>query len=173
VNTQRKALFSAVVLLLLFGCTAAPPELSLQPGASLSGVKLLAVAPVSNDTGQTFELDIAGILTDDLASALRLKGYTVTDTNSASPAPVIVQCNFISYAPGNAFQRWLAPGLGPTVATVKTLLIDKNTGDVLGGMVTRKEVTRGGLFSVGAYRSILQGVAREVAEAIDNKVKGS
>ena len=166
-----KALPLLVASLLLVGCSA-PPELVMQPGASLSGRILLAVAPAVNDTGQTYELDIAGVFTDDLASALRSKGYIVTDSNTAPADAVIVQCSFITYAPGNAFQRWLAPGWGATEATVKTSLIDKNTGSVVGGMLTRKQVESGGLLSLGAYKYILQRVADDVAEAIDKKIKG-
>jgi Domain of unknown function (DUF4410) len=170
---KRKALSLVAALLLSAGCTApSPPELTMQPGASLSASTLLAVAPASNDTGQTYELDITGVFTDDLRSALRSKGYTVADSNTAPPNAVIVQCSFISYAPGNAAQRWIFPGLGPTEATVKTSLIDENTGNVLGGMLTRKEVTGGGLLSVGAYKFILQHVANDVADAIDKKIKG-
>ena len=144
----------------------------MQQGASLSGIKQLAVAPASNDTGQTYELDISAVFTDDLTSALRSRGYTVLDPNTAPADTVIVQCSFVSYAPGNAFQRWLMPGLGPTDATVKTSLVNKSTGSVLGIMLTEKRETGGGLLSVGAYKYILDRVANEVAEVIDNKIKG-
>jgi hypothetical protein len=144
----------------------------MKPGVSLSGLKQLGVAPASNDTGQTYELDIGGVFTNDLVSALRSKGYTVTDPNTAPADTVIVQCSFITYAPGNAAQRWLLPGLGPTEATVKTSLIDKSTGSVLGVMLTMKRETGGGLLSVGAYKYILQRVADDVAEVIDRKIKG-
>jgi hypothetical protein len=172
-GVQRRAAILIAALLLVVSCTAPPPELEMQPGASLLGRKTLAVAPASNDTGQTYELDIAGVFTDDLTSALRSKGYTVVDATTAPADAVIVQSSFISYAPGNAFQRWLMPGLGPTEATVKTILTDKSTGSVLAGMLTRKEVTSGGLFSVGAYEFILQHVADAVAAAIDKKIKGT
>jgi hypothetical protein len=144
----------------------------MQPGASLSGITRLAVEAASNDTGQTYELDISGVFTDDLISALRSRGYTVLDPNTAPADTVIVQCSFISYAPGSAFQRWLLPGSGSTEATVKTSLINKSTGSVLGRMLTEEHQTSGGLYTVGAYKYILERVANEVAEGIDTKIKG-
>ncbi len=173
-RTRRRAVLLIAALLPVVGCAPpAPPELTMLPDASLSGIKMLGVAPASNDTGQTYELDIGAIFTDDLTSALRSKGYTVIEPNSAPPDAVIVQCSFVSYAPGNAFQRWLVPGLGPTQATVKTSLIDKKSGHILGGMVTGEEVASGGLLSAGAYKFILQRVADEVAGAIDRQIKGN
>jgi Domain of unknown function (DUF4410) len=172
-SAQRRAAILIAALFLVVSCTAPTPELEMQPGASLLGRTTLVVAPASNDTGQTYELDIAAVFTLDLTSALRSKGYTVVEVTTASADAVIVQSSFVSYAPGSAFQRWLMPGLGPTEATVKTVLTEKSTGSVLGGMLTRQEVTHGGLYSIGAYKYILQDVAGAVAAAIDKKIKGT
>ena len=171
---RREALLFLVAVLGVAGCTAGRPlpELMMQPGASLSGITQLAVAPASNDTGQTYELDIGDVFTNDLVSALRSRGYTVADPNTAPADTVLVQCSFISYAPGNAAARWLFPGLGPTEATIKTSLINKGTGKVLGAMLTQKEETGGGLLSVGAYKYILERLANDVADVIDKKIKG-
>lgn len=170
---MRSNVVLLTVLLLLTGCATEQPQLVTVPGVSLAGYKTLAVAPASNDTGQSSDFDFAAIFTDDLKSALQAKGYDVSDANAAPADALIVQCSFVNYAPGNAFQRWLLPGLGTTQTTVKTTLIDKKTGKALGDMVTIKAITGGFFGGVGGYRSILESVASDVSTAIDNKIKGA
>jgi len=170
---MRSTIAALVLLLSLTGCAPEQPQLVTEPGVSLSGYKSLAVAPAANETGQKFDFDFVGVLTKDLKSALMSKGYDLSDSNVSPPEALIVECSFVNYAPGNAFQRWLLPGWGTTQATVKTTLVDKKTGKAVGDMVTTKQVA-GGLFGgVGAYCSILESVASDVATAIDNKIKGS
>ena len=162
-----------LLLLISFaGCATQPPELTTQPGVSLSGRKLI-VAPTVNETGKAYDFDIAQVFTSDLQSALQAKGYELASMSQPPPDAVIVQCTFLSYAPGNAAKRWLLPGWGSTEATVKTSLVDHATGRIVGGMLTRKEVAGGGLLSVGADESILQTIADDVAGAINDKVRGS
>jgi hypothetical protein len=117
------------------------------------------------------DFDFAGTFTQDLKSALQTKGYTLIEGEAASPDTLLVQCSFIAYAPGNAFQRWLLPGVGETQATVKTTLVDKKSGRPVGDLVTTKVVTGGFLGGLGGYNSVLGSVADDVATAID-KDKG-
>ncbi len=172
---MRSGVVILTMLLLLTGCATEQPQLVTEPGVSLAGYKTLAVAPASkdNDTGQSADFDFAKLFTEDLKSELQSKGYDVSDANAAPASALIVQCSFVNYAPGNAFQRWLLPGWGTTQTTVKTTLVDKKTGKALGDMVTIKAITGGFFGGVGGDRSILESVASDVSTAIDNKIKGA
>jgi len=181
---MRCSLVALTVLLLVTGCATEPqPQLVTDPGVSLAGYKELEVAPAVNNTGQTFDFDFVSVFTEDLKSALQAKGYHVSNVNGSTPDALIVQCTFVTYSPGNATERMV--GAGTTEATVKTTVVDKKSGKAVGDMVTTKKI--GGGFpllcpacavivaasTIGEYKRILQGVADDVASAIDNKIKGS
>jgi uncharacterized protein DUF4410 len=171
VNFLRVAIGLGFVLL-LGGCfNTEQPALVTEPGVSLSTYKSSQVAPATNETGQTFDFDFATAFTQDLTAALQAKGYSVVD--ASAPGVLVVQCSFVSYAPGNAFQRWLLPGLGESQATVKTTLADGKSGEPVADVVTTETVTGGFFGGIGGYSSVLQTVANDVATAIDNKMKGS
>src|SRR5216684_3416890 len=75
--------------------------LMMEPGASLSGYKAIAVATVSNETGQTSHFDFASAFAEDLKAALRSKGYDISDYKASPPDVLIVQCSIMNYVPGN------------------------------------------------------------------------
>lgn len=160
------------LLLLLCGCVAAKPMVSMEKGVSLKTYKIFEVAPAINETGETFEFDVTGELTQKLKSRLKEKGYIVAEENNseASENVLVLQNSLMDYKPGNAFGRWLMPGAGVTQATVKTSLIDKKTENIIGEMVTSESVAAGGLYSVGAYKQILDTIAKGIANEIDKRM---
>jgi len=160
-----------LLLLLLGGCAVtAKPMVSMERDASLKEYKVFEVMPTINETGETFEFNVTNELTENVKSRLREKGYTVEE--AIIPEGVLVIKNsLMDYEAGNAFGRWLAPGVGVTQATVKTSLIDKTTGTIIGEMVTSESVSSGGLFSVGAYKQILDNIAKGIANEIDTRMK--
>ena len=164
--------FIPVLFLLLFlcGCVAAKPMVSMEEGASLKTYKVFQVAPAINETGETFEFDVTGELTNKVKLRLTEKGYKVEEV-SASEGVLVIKNSLMDYEAGNAAGRWLAPGVGVTQATVKTSLIDKTTGTIIGEMVTSESVSGGGLFSVGAYKQILDTIAKGIANEIDTRMK--
>jgi hypothetical protein len=164
--------FIPVLFLLLFlcGCVAAKPMVSMEEGAFLKTYKVFQVAPAINETGETFEFDVTGELTNKVKLRLTEKGYKVEEV-SASEGVLVIKNSLMDYEAGNAAGRWLAPGVGVTQATVKTSLIDKTTGTIIGEMVTSESVSGGGLFSVGAYKQILDTIAKGIANEIDTRMK--
>lgn len=165
---------SIVLLIFAFiaGCVTSKPMVSMMQGVSLIGYKVFEVPPVLNETGKTFEFDVSDTLTQNIKSKLRDKGYIVSDGTVPSEEILIIKSSLLSYEPGSAFKRWIAPGFGKTQATVKTSLIEKRTGKVLGELVSAEAVSAGGLYSAGADRRILDAIAEGIAEEIEKKVKG-
>ncbi len=180
---MKDSVLIAAGLLLLAGCATGQPQLMMEPGASLSGYKAIAVATVSNETGQTSHFDFASAFAEDLKAALRSKGYDISDYKASPPDVLIVQCSIMNYVPGNTSKQIFtmvslpftwgvtfgSDPWGTSKAGVKTLVLDKGTGRALAHMVTIKQVDPW----FGGYKSILQSVATDVATAIDNRIKGT
>ena len=142
----------------------------MEADASLKDYNVIELMPAINETGETFEFNVIEELTEKVALRLSEKGYIVEKTTMSEEA-LVIKNSLMSYKPGNAFERWLMPGAGVTQATVKTTLIDKKTGDVLGEMVTSESVSAGGLYSAGAYKTILDTIAKGIAKEIDSRIK--
>jgi uncharacterized lipoprotein YajG len=170
---MKRIVLIIAMSLLIAGCVIEQPQVISQPGISFAHYNALGIAPASNDTGQSADFDFAETFTQDLRSALRGKGYQISDASEAPPDGLIVQCSFVNYEEGNAFTRWLAFGLGASKATVKTTLVDKKSGKAVGDIVTVKEITGGVLGGIGGYEAVLESVANDVSIAIDNKIKGA
>jgi Domain of unknown function (DUF4410)/RcsF lipoprotein len=172
-SEMRRARQFLVTFVFLCGCgVQQPPQLVTQPGISLSDYKVLAVAPISNETGQNYDFDFVGAFTEDLSSALRSQGYHVASASSAPDGSLLVRCRVLAYEPGNAFERYMLPGTGETEVTVATSLVDKKTNEVLGGISTSKEVMVGAFGAPGAYKSVFEAVSQDIAVSIDRKIKG-
>ena len=83
---------------------------------------------------------------------------------------MVLKTKLIEYEPGNAFGRWLLPGLGTTVCTMHAEILDKNTGALVGRMESRQTVSFGGAYSIGADQYICKRVADELMRDIDKKL---
>jgi len=144
------------------------PIVWLDDGVSLEGVKQLVVHPVSNDTGETFEFDVATEMTATMASELRAAGLTILAPGASQPDSdaVIMKNSLIYYTPGNVGGRWVGMGGGAAVCILRSYLIHPSTSEVIGEIVIVKQVAGGGLFSAGAGESVPRKVAEESAEQL-------
>jgi len=69
---------------------------------------------------------------------------------------------------GDAFQRWLWPGLGKTVLEVHCELQD---GDrVVGRADAKRTVDAGGGYTIGAWKSIYNDVAADIVEDVSTQL---
>src|SRR5229473_6858807 len=174
IHMKAKLGLSFVASTFIFGCTTVkPPEVTLEPNASLARYKDLAVASVTIEQGQSLDPKLADELAVDLTTALKTKGYGVTDYNSAPAGSLIVQCSYVSYRPGNAVETStvtalmlasaIIPGAplvmlplshaGDILATVSVTLVDKNTAKQLGDMVVVKELPPGPAYGSEGFTS--------------------
>lgn len=172
---MRKALVLFWLFLLVFtgGCATGKPMAWVEKGTSLSRYRQLEVMPVSNDTGKEYDFDVVGTLTEKIRSQLTDKGYGARGGGAAGDAVLVLKGRLTAYEPGSAAKRWLAPGHGTTHCTVRVSLIDKESGKSVGEIIVAKAISEGGLFSIGADKSILEVVASDIAETLDNKMKES
>ncbi len=181
-----------LLLLVVGGCS--PREklmVRMENGVSLSEYKVFEVMPVSNETGKTFEFDVADELTQHIKAKIKDKGYVINERKEVKDSVLVIKSSLMTYEPGSAGMRLLDlgvevasniryEGIGDTRATVRTSFIDKMTGKVIGEMVITEQVGTIGrwilpeesLLTVGAYKKILGVVAKAIANEIDKNVKG-
>lgn len=146
--------------LLAAGCatptgTKTESELLPRPGARVE------LGEVTNPSGQRFDVDATGLLREAMANSLREESLA---WSPGSPGDrFLLSLAIREYRPGNAFQRWLAPGYGSTVLAVEGTLRDAATGALAATVLHRRSVHWGGAYTIGAWRSVFGWVADDIA----------
>jgi hypothetical protein len=151
----------------LQGCYAGKSTLITPEGISLSGYKAIELS-VQNETGATFPFDIAAYLTEQLVQVLRERGYSVQEPAPVGQSILRLDASIVAYQPGSAVQRWLGTG-GKTQATVRAFLFDKASSASLGEILSVKWISEGGLYTIGADRTIFHVVASNIADEIQRR----
>ncbi len=117
--------FAVVITVFLAGCGATNLESKLPESFSLQPGQTIEFLPIENVTGKTLDPPADQIFNQYMSGLLKeRKLLNVTN----EPATVILKSKLIEYEPGNAFGRWLLPGLGTTVCTVDAEILEKGTG---------------------------------------------
>ena len=160
-----------LVMSLTTACATGQPVIWVEQGVSLSNYHAVEVRRVANDTGQTFDFDVAGSLTDKVRSKLAERGVRLTEGGRVVEGILVLSTSLTTYAPGSAPARWVVPGAGTTECIVKGALLDGQTGAQLGVLLSHRSVSSGGLFSVGADQWILDMVATDIADAVANTLR--
>ncbi len=165
---KNSCLFLCV--LALTGCGAVSLDSQLPDSFVLKEGQTIEFLPVENVTGKTLEPPVDKIFDQHMANLLKDKKLLNT---TAQPAHFILKSKLIEYEPGNAFGRWLLPGIGTTVCTVHAELLDKKTGALIGRMESRQTVSVGGAYSIGAHTYICKRVADALMGEIDKKLENT
>jgi hypothetical protein len=166
---KGRFVFLYLISLFFISC-ASKPVVRMENVDSLAKYGAFEVVPVTNETGKTYDFDVAGELTKYIKSQLKERGYVVGDNIVGEKSILIIKSSLIAFKPGSAFKRWLLPGVGKTHATVRISLIDKASGTLVGEMVSTEVVSRGGLYSAGADHWILNTIAKGVVNEIDKRM---
>jgi hypothetical protein len=159
-----------VCILFLVGCGATSFDSKLPDTFRLQSGQTLEFLPVENVTGKTLDPAADQIFNEYMTGLL--KERTLLNLGS-EPAVAVLKSKLIEYEPGNAFGRWLLPGLGTTVCAIDAELLEKNTGALIGRMQSRQTVSIGGAYSIGADSYICKRVADDLIKEIDKKVQGA
>ena len=102
---------------------------------------------------------------------LEEKGYNVIDDPNKKKKVLLIKTTLISYVPGSAFKRWLSPNLGKTQATVRAILIDKDSGEIISDIVFAEAIQWGGLYSIGSHKIILSNIAKGLINQIEQEME--
>ena len=116
-------------------------------------------------------MDIEGLLRDALESALEDQGLQRSDNPESDLYTLSAQ--IVNYEKGSAFKRWVLPEYGSTILSVNFELSDTQDGSFVGSIPVRRTVRAGGVFTIGAWRTIFRNVADDVAKALAKAMKST
>jgi hypothetical protein len=168
VVTRYLFVFGLFITAFLAGCGATNLDSKLPESFSLRPGQTIEFLPIENVTGKTLEPPADQIFNEYMSGLLKdRKLLNVTN----EPATVILKSKLIEYEPGNAFGRWLFPGLGTSVCTVNAEMLEKGTGALVGRVQSRQTVSIGGAYSIGADMYICKRVADDLIKEIEKKVQ--
>jgi len=171
ISNRFKYLFLVICIsLLLVSCAirqkvGPAKELTLDPDYKYKIEKVEVVEK------EEYKVDAAKMMWTALEESLREKDLLWTESSKQNYYAISVQ--ILDYDMGSAFKRWLIPGYGSTVLGVHTDVIDVDTGQKVSELEHRKTVAGGGLYSVGAWKTIFNTVATDIATDIERKYSGS
>ena len=174
--TQK--LLVVFLAVLVSACAGKPSFVWVQKGVSFAGYQTIELTPIQDETGgedatgEPFEFDVPGEITKHIKSGLESKGYMVRQDTQVSEGALVIQTHLLQYEPGTALGRWMGSGIGRARCTIRSFLIDKKTGNVLGDIVVPAAVSEGGLFSIGAGSWIIGATAQDVVDEVDRLIKG-
>ena len=166
----RTQLFLAVVVLFFVTgpvfAALGSPIVWLADDVSLKGYTQVILYPVSNDTGERFEFDVAAAIADSVRTALSEAGLQIIDHDESESEDdaLILKSSIVFYAPGSVGGRWIGMGGGAAVCILRTYVIAKDSDEIMGEIIVAKQVATGGLFSAGAGKSVPDRTAREMVE---------
>jgi len=152
-------------------CASPGGQGAVRPSAQITADKRFAVGAVSVRASATKPagIDVKGLMTQSLNDALAKAGSKWSGAATQDHATInIVVTN---YEPGNAFGRWLLPGLGATVLSVEGAVIDSD-GSTLATIRDQRGVYAGGAYTIGAWDYIFDVVAKDVVAGLDRRTQG-
>lgn len=154
---KRKNYLYLFLFFTLISCSTTSTIEPVSEGSSLKSYLVNDII-VLNKTGETYgEIDIVSLMKNAINKNISPINSNL-DMNKASLEIYIVQ-----YQEGNAFGRWLAPGLAKTILSVETSL--KNTdGEILLQSQVTRSVGAGGGYTIGAWSKVFEDVAKKIVE---------
>lgn len=139
----------------------------LKPGISATFRVGDVVDAASKDKrGDHADFDIA---TEMRARLIEELGKSKLLAREGDSAVYVLNARITDYQPGDAFKRWLAPGLGSTIAVVECDVYQGQ--DKVGTIRANRSVEFGGAYTAGAWKSIFASVAEDIVGEIEKKLK--
>jgi hypothetical protein len=163
-------LAGALLMMATAGCAVGKPVIWVDKSVSFSAYRTVDVTAVANETGRTFDFDVAQSLTDQIRSKLAEHGIPLSQ-GVTTAGTLVVKTRLTTYSPGNAAARTALPGAGATECIVKGELLDAQTGAKLGVLLSHRSISGGGLLSVGGDKQILSVVATDIADAVTSTLR--
>lgn len=158
-------LLIVLLMAIVSGCGSVNHKLSLLDDYTLQPRTKIEVGKVTNETGKTFDIDIEQILTDAFDEVLQKEKLLPVGGEGHR---LLLTSRIVEYEKGSAFKRWLLPGLGSTVISIKGDLRDVD--QVVGSFQARRTVSVGGGYTIGAWRKIFASIAKDVVKDLRSKI---
>jgi uncharacterized lipoprotein YajG len=158
---QCSAAVVCLGLLLTQGCVN-PAKTKIVSGALPRPGAKVVVGTSTNQTGQQFGFNIETEFRTDLEK--QLAQLELLAPRSPAESDFLLNVNITDYRPGSAFERWVVPGWGSTVLTVRGDLLELDSRKVAAQIEDQRSVAAGGLYTIGAEHYIFNNVARDLAK---------
>jgi hypothetical protein len=155
-----------IIMFVASGCGTAHHALDFQNNYMPKADAKIEVGPVKNETGENFDIDIEKMLAAALADTLR-REELFWEGKEASK--LTSNCKILEYKKGDAFKRWLMPGWGSTVLSVKCDLLDGNV--IVGIINARRTVDGGGAYTVGAWEKVFGQLSGDIVMDVQSHIK--
>ena len=168
---MKKSSILLALLVLPISVAIADPVVWLDDGVNLYGRTVFVTLPVTNDTGKTFKVDVTSLITSHMIETLKKEKLIVINSPDTAQNSITIKSRLTEYNEGSVSGRWLLPGAGATRCTVRSILSDDVSGEILGEIISSSIVESGGLFSVGAENYVPKSVAKDIAKAISRLTK--
>lgn len=117
------------------------------------------VRAIQNEAGGQASFDPAAYLAEQIRQRLSVGGITIVESGAANA--VVVDIIVHLYQQGSAFGRWLLPSGGATYAVVQAEF-RKPGQAVAADLLAVSVIGSGGLYSLGAEKTVLEDVADEI-----------
>ena len=161
-----------ILLTVLGACGAVQHQQTIKARLAPDKPFLISNIKVDDVSGFKFPAGQESIdLEQTLYSALekRLKTEQLL-TDAQGEEFLILDAKIVEYAPGDAGKRWLLPGYGSTILSTHCELKEKNSGTLISEIQARRTVEAGGLYTIGAWKTIFNSVADDIVKEV-NKAK--
>ncbi|WP_316900614.1 DUF4410 domain-containing protein [Pseudodesulfovibrio indicus] len=162
---MKKALLCLCLVFVLAGCGTRQHNMIFENGdTSLPATAKYSVGSAQDVSGFVFsdddeEVDIAESMKTALVDELSREGlYQEKGTDYA------IDVTVRKYEPGNAFGRWLMPGVGSTVLEVSSQV--RACESPVGHIETKNTVDAGGVYTVGAWKDVFNDAAEEIVKEL-------
>ena len=171
ISNWIRAAFPLMLVFAMSGCGTTTRQATFEQDFTPTAAAKITVGEISDAAprgkrGDQEDFDTEAELRVQLESKLLERGLLSTD--DAEGKPYILNARIIDYEPGSAGKRWLVPGYGATELSVECTV---HEGDrVIGTVYARRTVEAGGLYTVGAWRTVFETVADEIVSELQAKL---
>lgn len=130
-----------------------------RPGFLPAVTTSFVIGEVVNDTGRSASFDVAGYFRDQLRQELLKEGFA-----EAGESPVRIDVSIRLFQEGGTFGRWAGlPGSGAGAAYCVAHAEFRRRREAKGAeVVVTTAITGGGLFSLGAERTVVNDIVDEI-----------
>ena len=174
-HKKQNVVLGTVIAALVFcgaGCGATRHHAEFDPAFYPNPNSVIRVGAITDEAhkgnrGNKEDLDLAQELRTELEKKLAKEGLLASAEVNAQT--FVLSSQILDYDPGNAFGRWLWPGVGSTVLSVQSKL---HEGDrQVGTIRAMRTVSWGGAYSIGQWKLVFGNVAADIIKELKAKLR--
>jgi len=160
---KRLLLFSLIAIAFaISGCSTRGTMTKVDNSIAIGYGARFQNISVENASGHVWkegeeQIDLAKSLKDAIDVCLQKENMMGND--------YVIKTTIVHYDPGNAFKRWLMPGYGSTELTTRSEVYDKEN-KLIAVIPVERYVGFGGVFSIGAWKRVIDEVAAEIVNVL-------